>query len=128
MIGLLDTSVIVARAQAEALDESALPEAVAISVLTLAELQVGVLVAADTSVRARRLETLTRVSQSFQVLAVDEPVALHFAELKAAARQARRSVKVVDALIAATARAHDIPLYTRDADFEGMPGIEVVRV
>lgn len=125
MTGILDTSVLVAREQDRPLE--ALPEEGLISVITVAELRVGVLVAADPAARAQRLRTLSEVER-LAALPVDDAVAREFAEIVAEARGERRRPKILDSLIAATARALDIPVYTQDADFDEMPGVEVVRV
>lgn len=96
--------------------------------MTLAELHVGVLVADEPSVRAQRLRTLAEVEHTFEPLPVDGAVARSFAAIVATARRGRRRPKVVDALIAATAAAHDMPVYTQDEGFADIPGIEVVLV
>lgn len=126
MRGLLDTSVFVGREQKRELGP--LPEEAAISVMTLAELHVGVLLARGPKVRAQRLRTLARVERTFSPLPVDDPVARAFAEIVADARRRRRQLRVVDALIAATAVAHDLPLYSQDRDFALMPGVELILV
>jgi predicted nucleic acid-binding protein len=105
-----------------------LPEEAAISVMTLAELHVGVLLAKGPKVRARRLRTLARVERAFDPLPVDDSVARAFAEIVAHARRRRRQARVVDALIAATAVAYDLPLYSQDRDFRLMPGVQLVLV
>ena len=71
--GLLDTSVFIAAECGRAIATDALPERSAISVVTLAELQAGVLVASTTSARARRLATLDAIAD-VEVLAIDEPL------------------------------------------------------
>jgi predicted nucleic acid-binding protein len=119
--GILDTSVFVAREQDRAL--GGLPEQGRVSVVTVAELRIGVLVAANPSVRAQRMRTLTAI-EGLDALPVDDAVAREFAEIVAEARRP----KVLDSLIAATARALDVPVYTQDADFDEMPGVRVVRV
>ncbi len=126
MRGLLDTSVFVGREQGRAV--GSLPDEAAISVMSVAELHVGVLLAGGPRVRARRLRTLARVERTFDPLPVDDAVARAFAEIVADARRKRRQPRVVDALIAATAVAHDLPLYSQDRDFELMPGVELVLV
>lgn len=126
MRGLLDTSVFVDQEQQQEL--GALPDEGAISIVTLAELHVGVLLARGPKVRAQRLRTLARIERAFEPLPVDDPVARAFAEIVADARRRRRQPRVVDALIAATAVAHHLPLYSQDRDFERMPGLELVLV
>ena len=126
MRGLLDTSVFVGREQRRELGP--LPDEAAISVMTIAELHVGVLLARGQRVRAQRLRTLARVERAFEPLPVDDLVARAFAEIVAEARRYRRQPRVVDALIAATAVANDLPLYSQDRDFGLMPGVDLVLV
>ena len=126
MRGLLDTSVFVGQEQRRELGP--LPDEAAISVMTIAELHVGVLLARGQRVRAQRLRTLARVEHAFEPLPVDDLVARAFAEIVAKARRDRRQPRVVDALIAATAVAHDLPLYSQDRDFGLMPGVDLVLV
>lgn len=125
MTALLDTSVFIAREQGRPLD--ALPEAATFSVLTRAVLRVGVLVATESGTRAQRMRTLERL-ESVAALPVDDDVSREFAEIVAAARGKGHRPRIIDGLIAATARAHRMPLYTQDADFERIDGLEVVRV
>lgn len=127
MRGLLDTSVFIAGEQGRALDEERLPDEAAVSVVTVAELQLGVHLAATEDVRARRLATLGAVQAAYLPLPVDAAVASAFAALVAAARRAGRRPRVQDAWIAATARAHHVPVYSQDADFEHLD-VAVVRV
>jgi predicted nucleic acid-binding protein len=123
--GILDTSVFVAREQDR--PPGGLPEQGRISVVTVAELRIGVLVAANPSVRAQRMRTLTAV-EGLDALPVDDAVGREFAEIVAEARRLARRPKILDSLIAATARALDVPVYTQDTDFDEMPGVRVVRV
>lgn len=124
--GLLDTSVFIAREAGRPL--GGLPDGAAISVLTLAELHLGVLLADEPGVRAARVRTLGSVEALFEPLPIDAAVARTFAALVAEARRAGRRPKVMDALIAATAVAHGLPVYTQDEDFQALPRVQVVRV
>lgn len=105
-----------------------LPERWAISVVTIAELHLGVLMANDPDVRARRLRTLSRVEGLFDPLPIDATVARTFAELVAQARRADRRPQIMDMWIAATAVTHDLPVYTQDEDFASIPQVRMVRV
>lgn len=114
---VLDTSVIIGA------DVAPIRGLVAISAITLSELQFAVLVAKRADVRAERLRRLSMVQQHFDALPVDEAVAISYGRLAAtvvqAGRQPRR--RVMDLLIAATAHAHGARLYTRNAeDFAGL--------
>lgn len=96
--------------------------------MTLAELELGVQMALDEQVRALRMRTLAEARATYAALPVDERVASTFAELVARARRAGGRVRVQDAWIAATAKAHGVALYSQDADFDQLPDVEVVRV
>jgi predicted nucleic acid-binding protein len=128
--GLLDTSVVISRADDSTL-ASALPEEVAISVATLAELHFGVLVAPDDTTRQYRLRRLGEIEATFEPLGIDAAVARAFAALAQAVRRAGRQprARVMDLWIAATAQVHEVPLYTRNGDdFIGLDGLVEVRV
>ena len=117
---LLDTSVLIEPPVA-----GRGPEQSAISVLSLGELEVGVLLAEGAVERSRRLDRLTRVRDEFDPLPVDEAVVRAYASLVAVAREAKRNPRVIDTLIAATARAHGLMLYTRDREQAALSGVEV---
>jgi predicted nucleic acid-binding protein len=114
---ILDTSVIIAG------DLAPIPGVLAISAISVAELQFGVLIAKTAAVRAERLRRLSIVQKHFDALPVDEAVAISYGRLAAAVvesgRQPRR--RAMDLLIAATAHAHGARLYTRNIDdFAGL--------
>lgn len=90
----------------------------AVSAITLAELQFGVLVARDPKTRAERLRRLSFLQHQFDALPVDEAVAASYGQLAAAVAGARRQprARAMDLLFAATAHAHGARLYTRNAD------------
>jgi predicted nucleic acid-binding protein len=113
--GLLDTSVFIAREQSREL--SPLPEEVAVSVVTIGELELGVLAAEDSDVRARRADTLA-LARAADPLPVTETVLSCFARLVQDCRQAGSRPKVLDALIAATAVDHGLAVVTQDGDFD----------
>jgi len=100
----------------------------AVSVVTLAELYLGVLMADNPEIRARRLETLVFAESQFEPLPIDARVARVFAEIVAAARREGRRPAVNDAWIAATAVANDLPVYTKDDDFRAIPRVRSVLV
>jgi hypothetical protein len=122
--GLLDTSVVIAE---DAID---LPDEAAISAATLAELHFGVHLAKDDETRSLRLRRLAEVESRFAPLPIDERVARAYGELAGLTAGAGRKVRarVMDLLIAATARAHGIPLYTRNReDFEPLADLVELR-
>ena len=120
MRGILDTSVFIAGEGARPLAVERLPDEAAVSVVTIAELALGVHMAVDVDVRAKRLATLRAVQATYVALPIDEEVAAAFAELVASARQAGHRPKVQDTWIAATARAHAAAVYTQDRDFDDL--------
>jgi predicted nucleic acid-binding protein len=119
--GLLDTSVFIAQ-EGRGLNVSALPDEVAVSVVTYGELRAGVLAATDVSVRSRRLSTLQTVAD-LHPLPVDTAVADQWARLRLLLAAAGRRVNVNDTWIAATALAHDVPMITQDTDYEALAEI-----
>lgn len=116
-VGLLDTSIFIAREDGRQLGE--LPERVAVSVVTIGELQLGVLAAVDDDARARRAETLS-VARAADPIPISEAVMVSWARLVADCRSAgvQRTIKLTDALIAATAVEHGLPVVTQDSDYE----------
>lgn len=125
--GLADTSLFVALETGRPLADASLPDALAVSVVTLAELRAGVLAARDLATRARRLATLEYVL-GLDLVPIDAAVADAWAVLRVALRDLGRSMKVNDAWIAATAIALQVPVVTRDDDFADAPMVDVVRV
>ena len=126
MKGLVDTSVFIAREAGRPLDS--LPDEPAVSVVTLAELHLGVLRARDAQTRARRLRTLSRVEREYDAIPIDAEVARTFASIVGDARAAGRRPKVMDVWIAATGVRHGLVVFTQDADFADIPQVQVQRV
>jgi predicted nucleic acid-binding protein len=124
---MLDTSVFVALEQGRTIDHRLLPIEVTVSVVTAAELRVGVLVASDTRTRTKRLATLTR-ALDLEPVPIDGAVAAVWADLRAELRDVGRRMPVNDSWIAATAIAHGIPVVTQDDDYDEVPGLTVIRV
>lgn len=130
-IGLLDTSVFIARETDRPVGP--LPERVAVSVVTIGELQLGVLAAVDTARRSRRADTLA-LARTADPIPISEAVMVSWAHLVADCRAAgvHRAIKLTDALIAATAIEHGLPVVTQDEDFdaiaEACPRLAVARV
>jgi predicted nucleic acid-binding protein len=128
--GLLDTSVFVAQETSRALDADRLPDQGYVSVITLAELRAGVLVAADTESRSQRLRTL-EVTAALAPLPVDPVAAGHWARLRVRLHEGGRRLNVNDLWIASIALAHDLPVISQDADFDALAELgllEVIRV
>jgi predicted nucleic acid-binding protein len=128
--GLLDTSVFIALESGRPLDEQRIPDETAVSVVTLAELQAGVLAAVDVDVRARRLATLDAVGD-IELIDIDESAARTWARMRVHLAGSGRRVNVNDLWIAAVAASRGLPVVTQDDDFgpvEGVAGLQVVRV
>ncbi len=130
-VGLLDTSVFIARESGRPLGE--LPERAAVSVVTIGELQLGVLNAPDAEARQRRADTLA-LARTADPVPIGEAVMVAWARLVADCRAAgvHRTVKLTDALIAATAVEYGLPVVTQDDDYAAMarahPALHVIDV
>jgi predicted nucleic acid-binding protein len=121
-----DTSVFIAQETGREL--GALPEKIAVSVVTVAELELGVLRAADPKDRAVRLSTLSRVQSIYPLLPIGPEVASWFARLAADERSRGRRRRRHDTWIAATAMHHGAAVLTQDADFSSFDEVDVIRV
>ncbi|HEV7493036.1 PIN domain-containing protein [Baekduia sp.] len=125
---IADTSLFIARESGRPLGEYPEKNEIAVSVVTIAELEMGVLAAGEPRERAARLKTL-RDAEQVGALPVDQAVASAFAALVVEMRVAGLGkLGVQDAWIAATAIAHDADLLTQDADFDAVPGLRVVKL
>jgi predicted nucleic acid-binding protein len=127
MRALLDTSFFVATQSGRPLGQMERVTETEVSVVTLAEVTVGVLMANDDD-RPARLATLSAVESKWDPLPIDAEVAREFARIVAASRAGGRPVPILDALVAATAIVEQIPVVTQDNDYEAIPGVEVIRV
>jgi tRNA(fMet)-specific endonuclease VapC len=127
--GLLDTSTLILLPALR--DPALLPQRPLISAITLAELSVGPLVAANETQRAARLAHLQQAEADFDPLPFDADAARVFGRVAASLRRAGRkaSARAYDAMIAAVALANGLPLYTCDPDdFANIDGLTVVSV
>ncbi len=123
--GLLDTSAVIDLAD---LSVDLLPEECLISVITLAELSVGALVATNARQRGARQAHLQQAEADFDPLPFDTACARAFGRVAASLRRSGRKTqaRAYDALIAATAVAHGLPVVTRNPDdFTGIDGLTV---
>ena len=128
--GVLDTSVFIAQASGRPLTESLIPDDVATTVITLAELNIGVLAAASADIRARRMATLDAVAD-LAALPVDEDAARMWARLRIHLAETGRRVRINDLWIAAIATSRGLPIVTQDGDFDALDavaGLTVIRV
>ncbi len=126
--GLLDTSTVILLSRLA--DATLLPDEPLISTVTLAELSVGPLLA-EGEERAARQAHLQQAEADFRPLPFDADAARAFGRVAASLRRAGRksSARAYDAMIAATALANGLPLYTcNPADFADIDGLDVIPV
>jgi tRNA(fMet)-specific endonuclease VapC len=124
---VLDTSTVILLPRLR--DATALPAEPAITAVTLAELSVGPLVARDERERAARQAHLQQAEADFDPLPFDASAARSFGRVAASLRRAGRKppARAYDAMIAATAIANDLPLYTcNPSDFAGIEDLDVI--
>jgi tRNA(fMet)-specific endonuclease VapC len=125
----LDTSTVVLLSRIS--DSESLPAQPLITAVTLAELAVGSLVAAAEDERANRQAHLQQAEADFVPLPFDASAARAFGGVAASLRRSgrRTTARAYDAMIAATAIANDLPVYTcNPSDFSGIDGLDVVAV
>ncbi len=118
MTALIDTSVLIGGITPQ------ISEGWAVSVISVGELEAGVLLASDDAARALRLRRLTAVLAEAPVVDVDHVVCTRYGELRAAS--GRRPTN--DLWIAATALAHDFTLITGDERQAALPLVRVTLV
>ena len=127
--GLLDTSAVIRLG--EVTDPESLPEELVTSVITLAELSVGPLVATDDVTRAARQAHLQQAEADFEPLPLDAAAARTFGQVASALRGSGRkpAARAYDALIASIALANGLPVVTANPkDFAQIPGLEVIGI
>jgi tRNA(fMet)-specific endonuclease VapC len=127
--GILDTSTVILLARLS--DPTALPAQPLITTITLAELSVGPLVADGEGERAARQAHLQQAEADFDPLPFDAAAARAFGRVATSLRRAGRktAARAYDAMIAAIAIAHDLPLYTcNPEDFRGIEELRLVAV
>lgn len=127
-VGVLDTSTLILIDRLEVDD---LPDEPVVTAITLAELSVGPLVAVDHGERVARQARLQEVEAAFDPLPFDAAAARAYGRVAASLRRSGRktTARAFDALIAATAMANDLDVYTCNAkDFEGIDGLTVIEI
>jgi predicted nucleic acid-binding protein len=124
---LADTSVFIARESGRPLDADALPEELAVSIITIGELRAGVLVAATVEARDRRLGTLT-AALGLDPVPIDDAVAAEWARLRVLVRETGQRMPINDSWIAATAMSLKVPVVTQEDDFPDVEGLSITRV
>jgi len=119
--------VFVARESARPLQESLLPDELAVSIITIGEPRAGVLAADDVKIRDRRVATLTVVI-TLDPISVDDDVAAQWARLRVLLRDAGQRMPVSDSWIAATAMALEVPIVPQDDDYVRLAQLPIIRV
>jgi predicted nucleic acid-binding protein len=125
--GLLDTSVLI---DIDTLNPESLPDESSIAAITLAELAAGPHATTDREERARRQDRLQWAAATWDPLPFDGEAARMYGRIFAAARTAGRSARprLADLLIASTAAANGLPLYTRNpSDFAGLENLVTLK-
>jgi predicted nucleic acid-binding protein len=123
---IADTTVFIAGEAGRPLSD--LPDEIAVSVVTAAELELGVLRAFDQPTRATRLATLSRVRAAYPLLDIDGAIASCFARIADEQLRAGGKLRRHDTWIAATAMRHEASVITQDAHFTSFDSVEVIRV
>jgi len=123
---IADTSIFIADETGRPLVAAALPDELAVSVITIGELRAGVLAATDVTTRDRRLRTLTAALE-LDPIPIDTAVADHWATLRVLLRDRGLRMGVNDAWIAATALALGVPVLTQDDGFPALDELHVLR-
>ncbi|MFT4135877.1 PIN domain-containing protein [Microbacterium sp.] len=128
--GVLDTSVLIGLEAGRQVDVASFPDVLLTTVITQAEIEVGVLSAPDVEARSERLATLEKL-RGMPVIPVTADAAHHWARLRVFLAEKGRRMEINDLWIAAIATANELPIVTQDADFDaldGVPGVTVIRV
>jgi predicted nucleic acid-binding protein len=128
MTALADTSAFIAREQGRApAPPPGEADEIAVSVVTVAELRLGVLLAGDVVSRSTRLATL-QLAEALEPLPIDDRVGAAWARLVATLRAVGKRMPINDSWIAATALAHDLAVLTQDADYDVVPSLRVIKL
>ena len=128
MTALADTSAFIAREQGRApTPPPGEADEIAVSVVTVAELRLGVLLAGDVVSRSTRLATL-QLAEALEPLPIDDRVGAAWARLVATLRAVGKRMPINDSWIAATALAHDLAVLTQDADYDVVPELRIIKL
>lgn len=125
--GVLDTSVFIAQESGRRLNASLLPDDVATTVVTVAELNLGVLAAASADVRAQRLATLDIIADML-AFPIDDDAARMWARLRIHLAETGRRIRINDLWIAAIAASRRLPVVTQDDDFDALDGVAGLNI
>lgn len=125
--GLADTTLFTAAIRGTVLRHAALPDRLAISVITLGELRASLLVPADLTVQDRRLAIYLAAAQ-MDAIPIDADIAAAWARLRAELHLKGQTMRANAAWIAATAIAIGVPIVCHGREYDGLPGLDVIPV
>ena len=128
--GVADTSVFIAKEQQRTVRSGAIPDEIVVSVITIAELYAGVLIAGDVSSRSRRMTTLESLG-SVEILDINERIARIWGELRVKLSEVGNRVNVNDLWIASTCISKNLPVITQDSDFDQIrkvSSLEIIKI
>jgi len=125
--GLLDTNIFISLELGCSINSQMIPDELAISVITLAELEFGVYSATDQQTRAKRMATFRKVMK-FETIEITSDIAGVWAAVRASGQTKKSSLSENDIWIAATAINQGVPLVTQDRAFTSISDLETILV
>ena len=125
--GLLDTNVFISLELGRSVKSQMIPDELAISVVTLAELEFGVYSATDQQTRVKRMATFRKV-MDFEAIYITSDIASIWAALRASGQAKKSKLSENDVWIAATAINQGVPLVTQDRAFASILDLETIFV
>ena len=125
--GLLDTNIFISLELGRSINSQMIPDELAISVITLAELEFGIYSATDQQTRAKRMATFRKV-MDFEAIDITSDIASVWAAVRASGQAKKSSLSENDIWIAATAINQGVPLVTQDRAFMSISDLETILV
>ena len=125
--GLLDTNIFISLELGRSVKSQMIPDELAISVITLAELEFGVYSATDQQTRAKRMATFRKV-MDFEAIDITSDIASIWAAVRASGQSKKSKLSENDVWIAATAINQGVPLVTQDRAFASILDLETIFV
>ena len=125
--GLLDTNIFISLELGRSVNRQMIPDELAISVITLAELEFGIYSATDQQTRAKRMATFRKV-MDFEAIDITSDIASVWAAVRASGQAKKSILSENDVWIAATAINQGVPLVTQDRAFTSISDLETILV
>lgn len=125
--GLLDTNIFISLELGRSINSQMIPDELAISVITLAELEFGIYSATDQQTRAKRMATFRKVMK-FETIEITSDIASVWAAVRASGQVKKSKLSENDVWIAATAINQGVPLVTQDRAFTSISDLETILV